>query len=316
MNIVVTDGYALNPGDLSWHPIEEHGDVTIHERTSPGELYDRCSNADIICTNKTPITKNIIDKLEHLKLITVLATGYNIIDIEAANNKGIIVTNVTGYGTASVAQHTFALILMFTNHTALHADAVAHGEWQRSPDWSFSKKPLTELAGKTLGIIGLGNIGQQTARIANAFGMKVIYHSQHDKNTTLAEYKDLHTVFSESDFISLHCPLTNENNQFVNTELLQQMKRSAYLINTARGQLINERDLADALNNNTIAGAVLDVLSKEPPDDNNPLLKAKNCIITPHNAWMTKEARQRIINITASNIKSFLSGAPQNVVSK
>lgn len=316
MKIVVTDGFALNPGDLSWQPVREYGDVTIYERTLPDEVYNRCRGAEIILTNKTVITKDIIQKLLHVKLISVLATGYNVIDTEAARNKGIIVCNVPAYGTASVAQHTLALILMFSNHAALHAQSVAQGEWQQSPDWSYSKKPLMELANKTLGIVGLGNIGEQTARIAGAFGMRVIYYNRHDKHTNIAEYKDLKSLFRESDFISLHCPLTEGNNQFVNASLLKIMKPSAFLINTARGQLINESDLTDALNNNKIAGAALDVLSKEPPDGNNPLLRARNCMITPHNAWMTKEARQRIIDITATNIKSFLSGAAVNVVSK
>jgi len=316
MKIVVTDGYALNPGDLSWDPVMQFGELTIYERTPTDLVDERCKEADIVLSNKTPITRVIIERLTHLKLISVLATGYNVIDIEAARSKGVFVCNVPAYGTASVAQHAFALILLLTNHAALHADSVKKGEWQRSPDWGYAKKPLTELAGKTLGIVGMGNIGQQTARIANAFGMKVIYYSRHDKQTSLGEYKNINAVFSNSDFISLHCPLTPDNKEFVNKTMIQRMKPTAYLINTARGQLINENDLAGALNNNIIAGAALDVLSQEPPVDENPLLKAKNCVITPHNAWMTKEARQRIIDVTAGNIKSFLMGELKNVVNK
>ena len=316
MKIVVTDGYALNPGDLSWDPIMQFGELTIYERTPTDLVDERCKEADIVLSNKTPITREIIERLTHLKLISVLATGYNVIDIEAARSKGVFVCNVPAYGTASVAQHAFALILLLTNHAALHADSVKNGEWQRSPDWGYAKKPLTELAGKTLGIVGMGNIGQQTARIANAFGMKVIYYSRHDKQTSLGEYKNINAVFSNSDFISLHCPLTPDNKEFVNKTMIQRMKPTAYLINTARGQLINENDLAGALNSNIIAGAALDVLSQEPPVDENPLLKAKNCVITPHNAWMTKEARQRIIDVTAGNIKSFLMGELKNVVNK
>jgi len=316
MKIVVTDGYALNPGDLSWDPIMQFGELTIYERTPIDLVDERCKEADIVLSNKTPITREIIERLSHLKLISVLATGYNVIDIEAARSKGVFVCNVPAYGTASVAQHTFALILLLTNHAALHADSVKKGEWQRSSDWGYAKKPLTELAGKTLGIVGMGNIGQQTARIANAFGMRVIYYSRNDKQTSLGEYKNINAVFSNSDFISLHCPLTPDNKEFVNKTMIQRMKPTAYLINTARGQLVNENDLAGALNSNIIAGAALDVLSQEPPVDENPLLKAKNCMITPHNAWMTKEARQRIIDVTADNIKSFLMGELKNVVNK
>jgi glycerate dehydrogenase len=206
------------------------------------------------------------------------------------------------------------LILDLTNHISIHTKSVAAGEWEKSADYSYSLKPLIELSGKTLGIVGMGNIGQQTARIARAFGMRVIYNSRHDKKTNLGEYTDLETLFAKSDFVSLHCPSTPENKEFVNVSLLKLMKSSAYIINTARGQLINERDLAEALNNNIIAGAALDVLSKEPPQHDNPLLTAKNCVITPHNAWSTREARQRIIDTTADNITAFLEGRPQNVV--
>ena len=316
MKIVITDGYALNPGDMSWDPIRQIGDLKVYDRTSRSEIIERCKEAEIILSNKTEFSEESIGKLNNVRLISVLATGYNVIDISAAKNRGIVVCNVPAYGTESVAQHTFALILELANKISLHSASVAHGDWQQSPDYSYSIKPLIELAGKTLGIVGLGNIGLQTAKLANAFGMKVIYNSRNNKHTTLAAFKSMEDVFSESDFISLHCPLTETNKEFVNKHFLQLMKPTAYLVNTARGQLINEQDLADALNNNDIAGAALDVLSKEPPDSSNPLLTAKNCIITPHNAWSTSEARQRIIDITVENIKAFLSGHPINVVNK
>lgn len=230
------------------------------------------------------------------------------------SKKGITVCNVPAYSTASVAQHTFALLLELINGVGLHAKAVLDGEWQRSPDFSFAKKRITELEGKTIGIIGFGNIGERTAQIAKAFGMNVVYNSRSKKATTLAQFRDLEPLFAESDIVSLHCPLTSFNHQFVNKRLLQLMKPSALLINTARGQLIHEQDLANALNEGILAGAALDVLSTEPPTEGNPLLTASNCIITPHIAWMSKEARQRIMNITANNIEAFLSRNPMNVV--
>lgn len=316
MKLVITDGYALNPGDMSWDPIKKFGDLEIYDRTSPAEIFERCMEADIILSNKTEFSKENIDRLHKVKLISVLATGYNVIDINAAKSRGIVVSNVPSYGTNSVAQHAFALILELANKISIHISSVAGGEWQKCADYSYSKKPLIELSGKTLGIIGLGNIGMQTARLGNAFGMNVIYNSRHDKHTSVGVFSSVEDVFKESDFISLHCPLTDTNREFVNSDLLDLMKRTAYLINTSRGQLINEEDLADALNRNRIAGAALDVLSKEPPDDSNPLLKARNCIITPHNAWSTREARQRIIDMTAENIRAFLDGHPRNVVNK
>jgi glycerate dehydrogenase len=314
MKIVITDGYALNPGDLSWSNIEKEGEVEVYDRTPPELVFERCKNADIILSNKTEIRSEVIRKLSKLKMIGVLATGYNVIDVGAARERNIPVCNVPAYGTASVAQHAFALLLTLTNHVDVHAASVRSGEWETSPDWSYSRTPLIELEGKTLGVVGLGNIGGQTARIALAFGMRVLYYSRHRKQTDVAHYVSLNELFSVSDFISLHCPLTEDNREFVNSDLISMMKPSAFIINTARGQLINEKDLALSLNNGAIAGAALDVLSKEPPTQDNPLLKAKNCIITPHNAWMTKEARQRIIDVTADNIKSFLAGEVKHVV--
>lgn len=315
MKIVITDGYALNPGDLSWESIAELGTLEVHERTTPDQLVERCRDAHIILSNKTEIRSTALEKLSNAKLIGVLATGFNVIDVEAVRNRNITVCNVPAYGTASVAQHAFALILALSNHVCLHAASVANGDWQRSADWSYSKAPIMELAGKTLGIVGMGNIGEQVARIAASFDLKVLYHNRNKKQTALAEYVTMDALFKESDIVSLHCPLTPENEGFVNESRLNTMKHTVFLINTARGQLINENDLASALNSNRIAGAALDVLSKEPPAAGNPLLNAKNCIITPHNAWMSKEARQRIIDVTVRNIKQFLAGEPVNVVS-
>jgi len=314
MKIVVTDGYAVNPGDLSWDEIKIFGDLIVYERTTPELLVERCCDADIVLANKVPFSKETLAKLLQLKFISVLATGYNVIDTKAAAAQGILVSNVPGYGTASVAQHVFALLLEITNHVGSNAQFVADGKWQYALDWCYTVAPVTELSGKTFGVVGFGNIGQNAAAIANAFGMQVIYYNPNKKPSGIGEQVALAQVFSDSDFISLHCPLTAETNEFVNAKLLKTMKPTAVLINTARGQLINEQDLADALDQNIIAGAALDVLSKEPPLETNPLLKAKNCIITPHNAWISIEARKRIIAVTVSNIAAFINGAPVNVV--
>jgi glycerate dehydrogenase len=315
MKIVVTDGYALNPGDLDWGVIENLGDLTVYDRTPQELVAERCADADIILTNKTPITKDAISQLANTKLISVLATGYNIVDTAAAREKGIVVCNVPGYSTASVAQQTFALLLELINHTGLYAASVANGDWVRSKDWSYSIAPVTELADKTMGLVGFGNIGKQTAAIASALGMKVLYHTPNKKEgIENATYASLEELFAQSFVVSLHCPLTPSNHKFVNTALLGLMKPTAYLINTSRGQLIDEAALATSLNSGLIAGAGLDVLSTEPPAADNPLLTAKNCIITPHIAWGTKEARQRVMGITAKNIQAFKDGQPVNVV--
>jgi glycerate dehydrogenase len=314
MKIVVTDGFTLNPGDLSWEGVKHFGDITIYDRTAGSQVVERCRDAEIIITNKTPVQKTIIQQLPSLKLICVTATGYNIVDTAAARERNIPVCNVPAYGTYSVAQHSFALILEITNHVALHAASVQQGDWLKSADWCYTKAPLTELAGKIIGIVGMGNIGQQVARIAIAMGMGVIFNSGHKKEISFATYVSKEDLFKHSDFISLHCPLTPDNKEFVNAQLLSLMKPTAWLINTARGQLINEKDLANALNNGRIGGAALDVLSVEPPKPDNPLLSAKNCILTPHNAWASKEARERILRITIENIQSFAEGKPQHVV--
>ncbi|HRI19562.1 MAG TPA: D-2-hydroxyacid dehydrogenase [Panacibacter sp.] len=314
MNITVIEGATLNHDDLNWGIIEKYGRLKVYDRTPAGLIEERCADADIILSNKVPFTRQTLERLPKLKMINVMATGYNIIDTEAAKEKRIVVCNIPGYGTASVAQHSFALLLELTNHTGIHAQSVAQGGWQKSPDWCYTIKPITELQGKILGIVGLGNIGMRVAAIAKAFGMKIICCSNTKKETDLAMFTDINTLFARSDFISLHCPLQPGNFQFINKALLQKMKASAMLINTARGQLIHEQDLADALNNDLIAGAALDVLSTEPPLNDNPLLNAKNCIITPHNAWISKEARQRILNISAQNIEAFIMNKPVNRV--
>jgi len=314
MKIVITDGYTLNAGDLDWESIQKFGELTIYDRTPLDQVISRCQDADIVLTNKVSFDEHTIEKLPRLQLICVTATGYNIIDIDAAKNKGVAVCNVPGYGTASVAQHAIALLLEITNHIGKNARSTAEGKWQRSEDWCYTEAPITELSGKTLGIVGFGNIGQQTARIAAALGMSILYHNRSVKNTALGRPVDLATLFAESDVVSLHCPLTSDNLEFVNAALLATMKPSAVLINTARGQLINEGDLANALNTGKIAGAGLDVLSKEPPFADNLLLSAKNCIITPHNAWMSREARQRILDTTVENIKAFVNGQAIHVV--
>jgi glycerate dehydrogenase len=313
MQIVITDGYALNPGDLSWRAFDQLGDITYYDRTLPDQAKDRCRDADVIITNKTTIDGETIETASNLKIIAVTATGYNIVDIAAARKRGIPVCNVPEYGTDSVAQHAFALLLELTNHVGRHARTVNEGEWQKSIDWCYAKAPLIELKDKTLGLIGFGRIAQQMTRIARAFGMQVLYYSRSAKST-LARAVPMDTIFEESDFVSLHCPLTPENHSFVNGRLFSLMKPSAYLINTARGQLIHEMDLAAALGNGDIAGAALDVLAMEPPPADHPLIQLSNCLITPHNAWMSREARERIMQTTFANVKAALAGTPVHVV--
>jgi len=314
MKIVVTDGYTLNPGDISWDAIKALGELIVYDRTPADKIVERCSNAEVVLTNKAPFTKETLAALPKLQFIGVTATGYNVIDTKPAAEQGIVVSNVPGYGTASVAQHVFALLLELTNHVGKNAQSVAAGKWQQSADWCYAEAPVMELDGKTFGVVGFGNIGQKAAAIAGAFGMQVIYYNPRPKESTPGRQVKLEELFTGSDIVSLHCPLSSSNQEFVNAALLQTMKPSAFLINTARGQLIQEKDLADALNRGTIAGAALDVLSKEPPSEGNPLLQAKNCIVTPHNAWISREARQRIMSVTASNLAAFISGQPVNVV--
>jgi len=316
MKIVVLDGFALNPGDLSWRELENLGECLIFDRTRPDKVFDRIKDAEAIITNKVAIDKHLIINLPKLKYIGVTATGYNVVDVQAANEQQIVVTNIPAYSTDSVAQLVFSHILNVVNRVELHANSVKINEWTTNPDFTYWKTQQTELARKTIGIVGLGRIGQRVAEIAKAFGMKVIFQNRSVK-TDVPEgmiQKSLAEVFSESDFVSLNCPLTNENNAFVNKHLIEIMKPSAVLINTGRGSLINESDLAEALISGRIAAACLDVLSTEPPLPQNPLVTAKNCFITPHIAWATLEARQRLMNITVGNLLAYQLGQVQNVL--
>lgn len=315
MKIVILDGHTLNPGDLSWDEIRKLGECTVYDRTPPEKILERASKVAAIFTNKVVIGRDIIKQLPDLKFIGVLATGYNVVDLQAAAEADILVANIPAYSTASVAQMVFSHILNIAQNVSKHAKSVKDGDWTNSIDFTYHLTPQTELAGKTLGIIGFGQIGQAVARVGLAFGMKILFQNRSKKETN-ADFRqvDLDTLLVESDFISLNCPLTDENAGFINKSTIGKMKKSAILINTGRGALINEKDLADALNSGRIAGAGLDVLSTEPPKAENPLLAAKNCYITPHIAWATKEARQRLMQIAAQNLKAFINGTPQNIV--
>ncbi len=316
MNIVVLDGFAMNPGDLSWDGLKEFGTCTIYDRTPAEEVIARAKSAELILTNKTVLDREALQKLPKLRYIGVLATGYNIVDVEAARELGIVVCNVPAYSTEAVAQAVFAHILNLTHHVGYHAEGVSEGAWCKSKDFCYWNYPLIELSGLTMGIIGFGRIGKAVAKRALAFDMKVCVHTPHPPEEELAgiRFTDLDTLIGESDIVSLHCPLTSQSNNLMNKERFVHMKKTAFLINTSRGPLVNEQDLAAALDNNTIAGAGLDVLSQEPPLEENPLLKAKNCYITPHFAWATGRARKRLLQITIENIKAFLDSVPQNVV--
>lgn len=318
MKIVVLDGYCLNPGDLGWDALRNLGELEVFDRTSPGQVVERAAGAEIAFTNKTPFTAATLEQLSTLRYIGVLATGYNIVDVKAAHAKGVVVSNIPTYGTASVAQFVFALLLELCHNVKLHADAVRAGEWTRNPDWSFWKSPLMELANKTMGVIGFGRIGRQTARIADAFGMRVIAHDTIQTNPP--DYPGFRwatrdELLRESDVVSLHSPLFPDTQGMINAATLSLMKPTAFLINTSRGPLVVDQDLADALNAGTLAGAALDVLSVEPPPAANPLLSARNCLVTPHIAWATREARSRLMDIAVENLKAFLAGHPENVVS-
>ena len=318
MKIVVLDGYGLNPGDLSWSGMEALGEFTVYDRTAPSELLERSEGAEVLITNKTLITAENMAELPNLKYIGVLATGYNVVDIDAAKARGIVVTNIPAYSTNSVAQMVFAHVLNITQHVGHYADENAKGRWSSNADFCYWDTNLVELDGKKMGIVGLGNIGKATARIALAFGMEVLaYTSKEQKDLPLGVKKvTLDELFAESDVLSLHCPLTPDTKEMVNANRLRMMKPNAILINTGRGPLVNEQDLADALNEGRIAGAGLDVLSVEPALANNPLLSAKNCFITPHIAWATKEARTRLMDIAVNNLKSYQEGNIINNVAK
>jgi glycerate dehydrogenase len=316
MRIVITDGYELNPGDLDWTNIERLGILDYYDRSPAEKIVERCSSAEIIITNKTLINSSVISASSGLRLISVTATGYNNVDLNAATQAGVIVCNVPEYGTFSVAQHTFALLLESVNHVGLNAESVNKGEWETSGRWCYSKKPTAELKDKTLGIVGFGKIGKQVAEIARAFGMKIIFSNRSQKSSVIAEQVSFEELLRRSDVVSLHCPLTPENIGLVNRDCFSLMKSSAILINTSRGQLVNEPDLAHALRHRLLAGAALDVLSAEPPVGGNPLIGLDNCIITPHNAWLSVEARSRIMKVTYENICKYLDGDPQNQVNK
>ena len=316
-HIVVTDGYTLNPGDNPWDSLEVLGKLTAHDRTSDQELVDRCRDADILVVNKTPIRKPALTKLNRLKLIAVSATGYDCVDVEAAGRIGVPVCNVPVYGTDSVAQYVFSAILHSWQSIAVHDAAVRAGEWSDQPDWSFWKSELVELRDQTIGIVGFGRIGQRVGELAHAFGMKVLAHDPFQGSRPSYdqfEWAELNDLFARSDVISLHAPLTANNFGFVNHSLLALMKPSALFINAARGPLVNEQDLAAALNTGKIAGAVVDTVSSEPIQPDNPLLAARNILISPHLAWATLSARRRLMSQTAENIEAFLSSQPQNVV--
>ena len=318
MKLVILDGYAENPGDLSWNALSSLVDeYTVYDITKPEEILERSAGADILVTNKTPITRETIESLPSLKYIAVLATGFNVVDCAAAREKNIPVSNIPAYSTDGVAQLVFALLLELTNHVAVHSDSVHAGDWEKSPHFCYTKTPLTELSGKTFGIVGFGRIGFAVAEIANAFKMRVLAFSPNTHTYDgfgSVEFCGLEKLVEESDVISLHCPLNEKTAGLVDKNFLSKMKKSAFLINTSRGPVINEKDLFDALESETIAGAGLDVLSAEPPKNGNILIGAKNCLITPHIAWASFEARTRLLNIFLKNVESFVGGNPQNVV--
>ena len=319
MKIVVLDGYTLNPGDLSWKGLEALGDVVVYDRTPADKTIQRIGDAEIVFTNKTVINQEILTACPAIKFIGVLATGYNVVDVSAAKEKGILVTNIPTYGTTAVSQITIALLLEVCHHIGDHSKSVANGDWTNCPDWCYWNSPLIELAGKTLGIIGFGRIGQGTAKIAQALGMKVLafdsYEVESLKSDTL-QYVSLDELLTNSDVISLHCPLFDSTQGIINKNNIAKMKDGVIIINTSRGPLIVEEDLAEALDSGKVYAAGLDVVSSEPIKADNPLLSAKNCIITPHIAWAPKESRSRLLNIAIDNLSYFIAGNPINVVNK
>lgn len=316
MKIVILDGYASNPGDVSWEEIAAFGELTVYERTAKDEIVSRIKDAEIVFLNKTPVDAAVFGQCKKLRMIGVLATGYNIVDIAAAKAHGVTVCNVPGYSTGAVAQMTFALLLEMTQHVGEHSQAVHAGQWQRCPDFCFWNAPLTELAGKTLGIVGYGAIGQAVGKIAQAFGMRLLVTARHEKPVPEgAEFVNSEELLARSDVVSLHCPQTAENLHMIDAAALAKMKDGAILLNTARGGLIDEQAVADALKSGKLAGYGADVVSKEPIAEDNPLLTAPNCCLTPHIAWAPKETRLRLHHIAAENLRAFLNGTPQNVVS-
>ena len=318
MKIVILDGYTENPGDLSWEELGKLGDLTVYDRTPESEIVSRIGDAQIVIPNKTPLTRATLDACPNIRYIAVLATGYNVVDIAAAKEKGIPVSNVPTYGTASVGQFAIAMLLEICHHVAHHSQTVYEGKWNACADWCYWDYPLIELDGKTMGIIGFGRIGQSTGKIARAMGMKVLAYDSFpsESGKAIAEYVDLDTLLAQSDVVALHCPLFPETQGIINKDTIAKMKDGVIILNNSRGPLVVEQDLADALNSGKIYAAGLDVVSTEPIRNDNPLLKAKNCIITPHISWAPKESRQRIMDCTVSNVLSFLNGAPANVVNK
>ena len=319
MKIVVLDGYTENPGDLSWAGMEALGEVKVYDRTpldDEGEIIRRIGDAEVVLTNKTPISRAALDACPSVKFISVLATGYNVVDVAAAREKGIPVSNIPTYGTASVGQFAIALLLEICHHIGHHNEAVHAGRWEHCDDWCFWDYPLIELAGKTMGVIGFGRIGQQTGKIAKALEMNVIAFDSYpnDSGKAIAEYVTLDELLAKSDVIAVHCPLFPETQGIINKDNIAKMKDGVIILNNSRGPLVVEQDLADALNSGKVAAAGLDVVSTEPIKGDNPLLKAKNCIITPHISWAAKEPRSRIMNMSVDNIKAYLAGAPVNVV--
>ena len=319
MNIVILDAYTTNPGDLSWERFSEFGEVTAYDYTPPELIIERCKDAEIIIDNKVILTKEIMDNLPKLKYIGMLSTGFNVIDIDAAKKNGVVVCNVPTYSTAAVAQLTFALILEIYNQVGVHNEAVHSGEWSSCRDFCFQKTPLIELSNKTIGLIGYGKIGSEVAKIADAFSMNILCYVPSKK--PLPDFKNfrfvtLDELAEQSDIVSLHCPLTPETTGIINKRFISKMKENAIIINTSRGPAIDEQALADALNEGKIAGAGVDVLSTEPPKENNPLLTCQKCFITPHIAWAGFETRERLIGVVYDNLKSFINGNPTNVVNK
>lgn len=317
MIITVLDGFTTNPGDLSWEWLYQLGEATVYERTAPEELLPRCRQSEIILTNKTPLSAAALQQLPNLKYIGLLSTGYNIVDCAEAKRRHIPVANVPAYSTNAVAQQVFAFILEFANQTARHSQAVHGGEWSACPDFCFTKTALWELEGKTMGIIGYGSIGRRVCALASAFGMKILISTPHPGRFPLppnSSWSSLNALLENADIVTIHCPLTAQTQGMVSLEFLKRMRRNAILINTSRGGVVKEADLAYALNNNIIAGAGLDVLEKEPPNAGNPLLHARSCLITPHIAWAARETRQRLLETVKQNLLHFLDGKPMNIV--
>ena len=317
MKIVVLDGYVENPGDLSWEALGALGDLTVYDRTEDEDIVSRIGNAEIVITNKTPITEETMEQCPSIRYIGVLATGYNVVDVEAAKKRGIPVTNIPSYGTETVAQFTMGLLLEICHHIGHHDQAVHEGRWSACEDFCFWDYPMIELAGKTLGLIGYGRIGQAVGRIAQAFGMKLLVYTRTVKKeleTEHCRFVSLEELLKEADVISLHCPLQPETEQLIRRETIEQMKDGVILLNSSRGPLIHEADLAEALRSGKVAAAAMDVVSAEPIKEDNPLLTAPNCIITPHIAWAAKEARTRLMNVAVENVRSFLNGTPEHVV--